>query len=236
METTGAAPTGSWLYCYDPAGNRTYDTTPGATLCPGQTGGPAASYGYDPTDALTSRNGSATGWAYDADGNELAGRGITTRTAETYTARNQLASITSNGTATGFAYAGTDNTERTQAGATSYQNGLLGLASQTTAGTAIYYTRDPRGTLVSRRSGATSSYPRTTLTDCQSSERVGRAPRKSGDPMARTLDREARRAEIVSAATTAFAERGIAHTAVSDIVKAAGVCSGHVLPLFQVEG
>ena len=38
--------------------------------------------------------------------------------------------------------------------------------------------------------------------------------------MARTLDREARRAEIVSAATAAFAERGIAHTAVSDIVKA----------------
>jgi len=44
--------------------------------------------------------------------------------------------------------------------------------------------------------------------------------------MARTLDREARRAEIVSAATAAFAERGIAHTAVSDIVKAAGVAQG----------
>jgi AcrR family transcriptional regulator len=44
--------------------------------------------------------------------------------------------------------------------------------------------------------------------------------------MARTLDREARRAEIVSAATAAFAERGIAHTAVSDIAKAAGVAQG----------
>jgi AcrR family transcriptional regulator len=44
--------------------------------------------------------------------------------------------------------------------------------------------------------------------------------------MARTMDREARRAEIVSAATAAFAERGIAQTAVSDIVKAAGVAQG----------
>jgi len=44
--------------------------------------------------------------------------------------------------------------------------------------------------------------------------------------MARTMDRVARRAEIVSAATAAFAERGIANTAVSDIVKAAGVAQG----------
>lgn len=44
--------------------------------------------------------------------------------------------------------------------------------------------------------------------------------------MARALDREARRAEIVSAATAAVAERGIAHTTVSDIVKAAGVAQG----------
>lgn len=44
--------------------------------------------------------------------------------------------------------------------------------------------------------------------------------------MARTADRETRRAEIVTAATAAFAERGIAHTAVSDIVKAAGIAQG----------
>ncbi|MHB1491760.1 MAG: TetR/AcrR family transcriptional regulator [Cellulomonas sp.] len=40
------------------------------------------------------------------------------------------------------------------------------------------------------------------------------------------MDRVARRAAIVSAATAAFAERGIANTAVSDIVKAAGVAQG----------
>src|SRR5664279_5223053 len=65
------------------------------------------------------------------------------------------------------------------------------------------------------------------MTDDQSSSnREGRALRESGVQMARTMDRLARRAEIVSAATAAFAERGIANTAVSDIVKAAGVAQG----------
>ncbi|MEN6369377.1 MAG: TetR/AcrR family transcriptional regulator [Thermotogota bacterium] len=44
--------------------------------------------------------------------------------------------------------------------------------------------------------------------------------------MPRNVDREARRAELVSAATTLFARRGVANTAVSDIVKAAGVAQG----------
>ncbi len=44
--------------------------------------------------------------------------------------------------------------------------------------------------------------------------------------MARTTDREARRAELVAAAARLFAERGVAGTAVSDIVRAAGVAQG----------
>ena len=44
--------------------------------------------------------------------------------------------------------------------------------------------------------------------------------------MPRVVDREARRAELVSAAAAVFAERGVANTAVSDIVKAAGVAQG----------
>jgi AcrR family transcriptional regulator len=44
--------------------------------------------------------------------------------------------------------------------------------------------------------------------------------------MPRVVDREARRAGLVSAATTVFAQRGVANTAVSDIVKAAGVAQG----------
>ena len=44
--------------------------------------------------------------------------------------------------------------------------------------------------------------------------------------MPRTVDRTARRAELISAAAGVFAERGVANTAVSDIVKAAGVAQG----------
>jgi len=44
--------------------------------------------------------------------------------------------------------------------------------------------------------------------------------------MPRVVDREARRAELVSAAAAVFARRGVANTAVSDIVKAAGVAQG----------
>jgi len=40
------------------------------------------------------------------------------------------------------------------------------------------------------------------------------------------IDRTARRAELVSAAAAVFAERGVTNTAVSDIVKAAGVAQG----------
>jgi AcrR family transcriptional regulator len=44
--------------------------------------------------------------------------------------------------------------------------------------------------------------------------------------MPRVVDREARRADLVSAAASMFAQRGVANTAVSDIVKAAGVAQG----------
>jgi AcrR family transcriptional regulator len=42
----------------------------------------------------------------------------------------------------------------------------------------------------------------------------------------RIVDRTARRAELASAAAGVFAERGVSNTAVSDIVKAAGVAQG----------
>ncbi|HEY5540308.1 MAG TPA: TetR/AcrR family transcriptional regulator [Coriobacteriia bacterium] len=44
--------------------------------------------------------------------------------------------------------------------------------------------------------------------------------------MPRIVDRTARRAELASAAARVFTERGVANTAVSDIVKAAGVAQG----------
>jgi AcrR family transcriptional regulator len=44
--------------------------------------------------------------------------------------------------------------------------------------------------------------------------------------MPRIVDRPARRATLASAAARVFAERGVANTAVSDIVKAAGIAQG----------
>jgi AcrR family transcriptional regulator len=44
--------------------------------------------------------------------------------------------------------------------------------------------------------------------------------------MPRVHDREARRAQLVSAAATVFAERGVGSATVGDIVKAAGVAQG----------
>ena len=48
----------------------------------------------------------------------------------------------------------------------------------------------------------------------------------TGESMPPTLDRATRRAQLVSAAASTFAERGVANTPVSEIVKAAGVAQG----------
>ena len=49
----------------------------------------------------------------------------------------------------------------------------------------------------------------------------------------RTVDRTARRAELVSAASSVFARNGVANTAVSDIVKEAGVAQGTFYLYFE---
>jgi AcrR family transcriptional regulator len=51
--------------------------------------------------------------------------------------------------------------------------------------------------------------------------------------MPRVVDREARRAALVAAAATVFTERGVAHSTVSDIVKAAGVAQGTFYLYFE---
>ena len=51
--------------------------------------------------------------------------------------------------------------------------------------------------------------------------------------MPRVADREARRAELVTAAANAFARQGVAGTAVSDIVKAAGCAQGTFYLYFE---
>lgn len=47
------------------------------------------------------------------------------------------------------------------------------------------------------------------------------------------VDRAVKRAELAGAAARVFGERGVAGTAVSDIVKAAGVAQGTFYPYFD---
>ena len=157
LEKVGTNTTASWSYCYDANGNRTYDSTSIATtvLCPGQSGGPAATYTYDATDALTARAGTA--FSYDANGAEITGSGATTRTAGAWNTRGQLTSLISGGTTTGFSYAGEGNKERLSAGGSGYQNTALGVTTQTGDG-ASSVIREPNGTAVALRMGTASYY------------------------------------------------------------------------------
>jgi RHS repeat-associated protein len=155
---TGATGPGlSRTYGYDNNANRTSKTEGGTTtnygynaaneLCwSGPTSGTSCtvpsgntSYTYDPNGNLT---GSSSGWSL------------------VYNAKDQTTSITKpGGTAlTPLAYAGQDQTQRTQAAATSYVNSALGVASATSAGSTDFYTRDNRGTLVSLRAASGNRY------------------------------------------------------------------------------
>lgn len=148
----------TYAYAYDGSGNRTsYSKTGAATVL----------YGYDNADQLcwsgtaAGSNGTTscpatpagdTAYAYDAHGNQTSGG----RTFA-YNSLNQTTSITNGTTATGLGYADVGQSERTTVGSTSLLNGLVGLASQTTGGASIYFTRDPNGNLIGLRQGAGST-------------------------------------------------------------------------------
>ncbi len=152
----------SWLYCYDGAGNRTGDSTNNGATCPTTAGPGANTYSYDPTNALTAKNGVSTGFAYDNNGNQTAGADTQTITGATYNGFNQLTGLTANGVASTYTYAGTTNAERlttTTAGTTTTTgNGLFGLVNQTTGGATTGYTRDPSGTLIDERTPTGTYY------------------------------------------------------------------------------
>lgn len=163
---SGGTTTGSWTYCYDQAGNRTYDTTSlsfGIASCAGVGSTTAATYTYDNTNALTGRTGQpASAFAYDGNGNEYAAAGGTVRTAGTFSVKNQQLTTTTDGTAHTAAYAGSGQTERTSLDNTKYQNTPLGLTTQTTNNGGVFTTtrfiREPGGAPVALRVGAISYY------------------------------------------------------------------------------
>lgn len=159
---TTSATTPKIAYTYDGDGNltKTVTTTTSSTtnyfgynnadqLC--WSGGTNGSNG---TTTCPSTPTGDTAYTYDADGNQTAAGGV----SSTYNSKNQT-NLTGG---TSFNYADAGQSLRTNADSTSYVNGLLGLASQTTSGVSIYFTRTPSGQLISMRQGAggtsTNSY------------------------------------------------------------------------------
>ncbi|HEX8771084.1 MAG TPA: RHS repeat-associated core domain-containing protein [Acidimicrobiales bacterium] len=77
----------------------------------------------------------------------------------TYNGVDQASSITAAAQSPlAMTYAGTTNAERTAAGSTTSQNGLLGVQTQATAGATTTFVRDPQGTLLGERMGADEYY------------------------------------------------------------------------------
>ena len=155
-------PTASWLYCYDNAGNRIGDSTNIGATCPTITGAGSNTYGYDPTNALTTKNGTGSGFAYDNNGNQTSGADSQTITAGSYSGYNQLSGLSANGTPSTYGYAGTTNAERTTittgGTTTTTGNGLFGMVNQTTGAATTGYTRDPNGTLIDERTPTGTYY------------------------------------------------------------------------------
>jgi RHS repeat-associated protein len=142
----------SWTY--DAASNRKTQTVNGTTT----------SYGYNAanqlcwersgnfTNACSSPPSGATTYTYDANGNTTAS---SAGLALAYNIKDHTTSFTPpGGSATSFAYAGPDQTERTAAGASAQHNTLIGLTRE---GTTSWF-REPDGTLISRKAGSNRQY------------------------------------------------------------------------------
>ncbi|MFB7648717.1 RHS repeat domain-containing protein [Streptomyces sp. NPDC056084] len=150
--SAGAA-SGSWLYCYDAAGNLT-NTGTGPT-CPSGT-----AYGYNDAGQLTTKAGSSAGWSYDANGNETAANpaGGTARTGEAWNDFGQQTSITAGSTTYPVENADTGNTERIRIGDTWFHQTQTGLAASTTGNQDTGFVREPAGTLNSMTRDGKSYY------------------------------------------------------------------------------
>jgi RHS repeat-associated protein len=119
----------SYQYAYDPVGNITSENLNGTTTA----------MSYNGADQLT-QAGTAS-YTYDGAGNEL---GNSAGLTFSYNALNQTSSITpGGGSAISMAYRGTGQSERVQAGSTSFQYDLGGVDSMTIGNGTSYFTKLP---------------------------------------------------------------------------------------------
>jgi len=144
--------TASWTYAYDKAGNRTSASLSGIP------GAAATTFGFSAANMLVSRSGNTSGFAHDANGNQTWAVGAKTRSNGSYNNKDQLTTVTADGTTVPFAYTGAGQDERTSAGGTAFTTSPLGLATSTTSAATTGYIRDADGTLVALRTGGNSFY------------------------------------------------------------------------------
>lgn len=135
----------NFKYSYDKVGNRTSETL--------HLNGTPVTFTYNAANELTSTSQGTT-YSYDANGNLTAINASSSNTTYTYNAKNQTISI--NGTL--MTYTGTDQTERVQAGSTSFVNSPLGVSSQSSSSGTTYFTRDTKGMLISERTSSGTFY------------------------------------------------------------------------------
>src|SRR6266568_2240991 len=144
----GTTQINDFKYQYDWSGNLT-----SSTLGIGAT---PTTYTYNAANELTSSTQGSTNltYSYDADGN-LSGwtsGGLTF----SYNTLNQTTTISGNN----YSYSGPDQTDRVQAGSTSFVYGFNGISSQTDSSGTTYYTRCScaKGTLVDERTPSGAYY------------------------------------------------------------------------------
>lgn len=147
-KTSSGAANASWAYTYDKAGNRTGVTTAGATTTgtTASTASASTTWGYNGANEAVSRNSSATGWSYDANGNQTS---APTWGTGSYDARDALTSATPTGSssAVAYSYLGSGNGARQSVDGVKTINGPLGLQATFAtdgSGTAFRYTPDGR--------------------------------------------------------------------------------------------
>ena len=147
-------------YTYDGDGNMiretigylpvTYTYSPSDSLCWGVLGASS--------NACLSAPSGANQYTYDNDGNQT---GNTAGESISYNSVNQTTSMNSpsGGSAVSMAYTGTDSTERTAAGSTTFANSIFGVAESTTSGTNTFFARNATGRLDHITIGGTVYFP-----------------------------------------------------------------------------
>src|SRR5258708_27772920 len=146
--THGTTQINDFKYQYDWAGNRT-----SATLGIGAT---PTTYTYNAANELTSSTQGSTNLTYNYDANGNLSGWTSGGLSFNYNTLNQTTAISGNN----YSYSGADQTDRVQAGGTSYVYSFNGISSQTDSSGTTYYTRCScaKGTLVDERTPSGAYY------------------------------------------------------------------------------